>query len=270
MRPSTRYKKIDNEHFEKTDELTGEKKIINFDELSKELEQFTHDFHSENYKKLIGDFNESQNKLSLLFCNYIQIIDKLIQDYDEELFFLDSGCIYEDLTITTEEGEIINLSADVNSDLTTDENISKYKLEISRVIFDKYQDKKAKADNVFLEITGKIDNGEKINYPKTFDTLNEIDTNNKANIDFILDDLIQEGKIKFEKKIIAKKEIKDYVINVTYKELRNFIEKKMKEGIYKIKNVDIFITTYIKNKKMCSLKQTYYMFAKRLKATNNN
>jgi hypothetical protein len=179
MRPMTKYKRIDDDHIEKTDELTGEKKIISVDVfIKKEFEQYIHDFHSGNYKKLIGDFNESQNKLSLLFCNYIQIIDQLISDYDEELFFLDSGCIYEDLTITTEEGETINISADITG-LTTDENISKYKLEISRVLFDKFQDKKAKVDNVFLEITSKIDSGEKVDLSEMMKTL--LETTNEIN-----------------------------------------------------------------------------------------
>jgi len=198
MRPTTKYKKIDNDHVEKTDELTGEKKILNVDELTKELEQFTQDFFSENYKKLIGNFDESQKKVSLLFCNYIQVIDKLIQDYDEYIYFLDSECLWQDITITTEDGKIINFTTD-----SSYEEISKYKDEIWRVLYEEFQNKKAKVDNVLLEITSKIDSGEKINFSEMLKMIKEINTKvTKHKKQQWIQDAIEEGKLEKDGKTL--------------------------------------------------------------------
>jgi hypothetical protein len=173
MRPFTRYKKIDNEHIEETDELTDETKIITVDELSKELEKHLYDYYSENYEKLIGNLNNSQNKLSFLFINYTDIINQLIRDYDVGNFFLKSGCIWcKELKIETEEGKHITVYYDSPHD-----DILKYKDDIERVLFKTFIDKKIKADNIFLEITSKIDRegpATKDYINKQFDKLYEI------------------------------------------------------------------------------------------------
>jgi hypothetical protein len=198
MRPGTRYKKIDNDHVEKKDELTGEIKIITVDELTDELEKYLHDFHSENYKKLIGDFDESQNKLSLLFFNYSLIIDNLIRDHDEENYFLESGCISHDITITTEDGENITFPYD-----SPHEEIIKYKDDISRVLIKELYNKKEKADIAFFEITNKIDRGEKIAFSEMLKTLNEINTKiTKPQKKQWIQDAIEEGKLEKDGKTL--------------------------------------------------------------------
>ena len=171
MRPSTQYKKIDNDHIEKTDELTGVTETITVYELTNELEQYLHNFYSENYKELIGDFDESQEKLSLLFYNYSLIIDNLIEDHNEDIYFLESGCISHDITIKTEDGENITFPCD-----SPQKKILKYKDDISRILIKELYNKKEKADIAFLEITKKIDKGEKINFSEMLKTLNEINT----------------------------------------------------------------------------------------------
>jgi ribosome maturation factor RimP len=198
MRPYTKFKKISDEHVEKTDELTGEVKILNVDELTNELEQYVNNLHSDNYKELIGDLNESKKKLSLLFVNYTLIIDGLIDQHDEDIYFLDSGCIWQDFTITTEEGENITLLTD-----SPHEEIIKYKDDVRRAISKEFDNKKMKADNYFLEITSKIDRGEKINFSEMLETLKEINTKvtRPKKTQWVLD-AIEEGKLEKDGKTL--------------------------------------------------------------------
>jgi hypothetical protein len=90
-----------------------------------------------------------------------------------------------------------------------------------------------------------------------------------ANIELILNDLVREVKVKLVTKKIPDirsstvEKFKSYVINTTYKKLREFIEKKVSKGIYNITDVDEFIITYIKNENFGSLRPAYYMYKKR-------
>jgi hypothetical protein len=172
MRARTIFKKLEDGRIEKKDELTDKTEIINVDELTNEFEQFLDDFYSENYEKLVGNLNESKSKLSFLFFNYNHIIEQLFENYDEEIYFLESGCIfYEELKITTEEGKHIIVKSD-----SPHEKIIKYKNEIRQFLHQQFRKKKEKADNVFFEITSKIDNSENIDFVEMLKTLNEINT----------------------------------------------------------------------------------------------
>ena len=259
-----KFKKIDNDHFEITNELTGEIKILHIEEVTKEFEQFLLSCNPENIKELASEY---QNNLSLFFVTYIRMVDLIITDYDEEIDTLEAGYIFHNITITTEAGKNITLHED-----SPPEKILKYKDNVRRSLRNELLDKKAEADNMFLELISKIDSGEKADSFKTLEAINKINESEQENIDFILNDLLKEVKIKTKKRKIAhrEKEIEDFIINDTYKNLRNFIIKKMDEGSYKIKNADKFIITYIKSKKMSSLKQAYFMYKKRLTKTNDN
>jgi len=204
----------------------------------KMIEKYLNHFFSENYKMLIGNFNESQNKISLLFYNYTQVIDTLIQFYEEDLFALESGCISEEIKIKTEAGEI-TLSYDSPYD-----DIIKYKRKISRVLYEKLQNYKAKADNIFFEITNKIDSGEIITFAefykmaKGFNEIKEI-VNKNQKIDTLqmeyrpqyINDLIEDGYIMPDGKTAIKslREITRYLrkkgIEVTAVLLSQFRKK---------------------------------------------
>ena len=201
MRPFTNFKKIDNDHVEKTDELTCEVKIINVDELANEFEQYLNNLHSDNYNEVIGNLEKSGKKLSILFVNYTLLIDTLINDYDEDIYFLDSGCIWQDFTITTEEGENITLLVDSPHD-----DILKYRDDIRRELNKELQEKKAKVDNFFFEITSIIDNGEKIDFSEMQKTLNEINTKvTKPKKPQWVQDAIDEGKLEKDGKTLRVK-----------------------------------------------------------------
>ncbi|MDR0324457.1 MAG: hypothetical protein LBI12_08445 [Treponema sp.] len=170
MRAKTMFTKLDDGQIEKEDELTGKKEIISFDEIAKEYMQFLNDLHSDNYKKLIGDYNESKNKLSYLFFNYTKLIDALCDDHDENIYFLKSGCIfYDELKFATETGEQITVKSD-----SPHEEILKYHDEIRRVLNEIFISKKDKADRIFFEITNKVDKGENIDGIEMLKLLNEI------------------------------------------------------------------------------------------------
>jgi hypothetical protein len=130
MRARTIFTKLDDKRIEKEDELTGKKEIISTDELTEEYMQFLDDLYSDNYEKLIGDYNKSKNKLSYLFFNYTKLIDELCDSHDENIYFLKSGCIfYDELEFITEADEYIKVKSD-----SPHEEILKYHDEIRRVL----------------------------------------------------------------------------------------------------------------------------------------
>jgi hypothetical protein len=172
MRARTMFTKLDNERIEKEDELTGKKEIISIDEMANEYIQFLDDLHSDNYEKLIGDYNKSKNKLSYLFFNYTKLIDELCDSYDEEIYFLKSGCIfYDELEFTTETGEHITVKSD-----SPHEEILKYHDEIRRALNEIFISKKEKAGRIFFEITNKVDGGENVDGVEMLKLLNEINS----------------------------------------------------------------------------------------------
>jgi hypothetical protein len=129
------------------DELAGKTEIINTDELKKQFEQSLNDYYSENYEQLIGTFDEGKNKLSWLFFNYNKLLDQLFEDYNENIFFLESDCIFHDeLTIIKKTGK--HITVNYNS---PHEEIHKYKGEIRKALIFDFRSKKEKADKVFLK-----------------------------------------------------------------------------------------------------------------------
>jgi len=84
---------------------------------------------------------------------------------------------------------------------------------------------------------------------------------------FILDHLLSNSMIKFVEKEIRDKQFQFYLLNNTYKTVRNFIVKNIENGIYIIPDIDNFMVSYLKSKKGHSLKQSYIMY-KKSKITN--
>jgi len=88
-----------------------------------------------------------------------------------------------------------------------------------------------------------------------------------SDVNEILKDLVTEGIIKHEKTNIKDRQFETYKLNKIYKTVRDFIKQKIDDNIYEIKDIDVFMCTYIRSKKNNSLNQAFQMYKKR---TNNH